>query len=131
MNYIEELIEKEKKLIQLATDLNLEQYTLKNNEYYTCGYNFMKKVNNYELYIGIEYNLWKKFKKAINIYVCKDDNEEEFTFLNKDNLEFESFQFLGDEIYCPYFAQVLIPSKPNLPLKNLFQEIESYLKQQE
>lgn len=75
---------------------------------YITGCNYTKKIKNYQLYIGIVYDMWEQYNQPINIYISNaKDFSKEFTLPQIDALEFDAYNSKEDSNFDNFFAYVV------------------------
>lgn len=75
---------------------------------YTTGCNYTKKIKNYQLYIGIVYDMWEQYDQPINIYISDEkDFSKKFTLPQIEILEFEIYESKEDSNFDNFFAYVV------------------------
>lgn len=75
---------------------------------YTTGCNYTKKIKNYQLYIGIVYDMWEKYDQPINIYISDaKDFSKEFILPQIETLEFDVYESKESSNFDDFFAYVV------------------------
>ena len=103
---------------------------------YTTGCNYTKKIKNYQLYIGIVYDMWEQYDQPINIYISDEkDFSKKFTLPQFETLEFEIYESKEDSNFDNFFAYVvklnfkIDEEKYEEKMKDVIQKIVNQLKQ--
>ncbi|KHG33892.1 PD-(D/E)XK nuclease family protein [Sulfurospirillum sp. MES] len=94
-------------VVNIGRTMQWEQYRADKGGY-TFGYNWTKKIKSYQLFMGMDYDLWKEFKQPINIYISQaKDSSQEFEKPKIDTLEFVTYKLKGDSNADDFFAYVV------------------------
>lgn len=74
-------------------------------EGYVTGCIYTKKMKNYQLYIGINYDMWGQYTQPINIYISDaKDFSKEFILPQIETLEFNIYESKEDSNFDNFFA---------------------------
>lgn len=98
----------EKCLIRIGSDkLKWEQIRSEIGSYIS-GHSFFKKINSYNLVLGLDYDMWSKFNQPINIYISNyKDSSQHFEKPNIDDVNFEIFEIKENTTWNDFFAYVV------------------------
>ena len=98
----------EKCLIRIGSDkLKWEQISSEKGAYIS-GHSYSKKINSYTVVLGLDYDMWSKFKQPINIYISNyKDSSQHFEKPNIDDISFEIFEIKENSTWNDFFAYVV------------------------
>lgn len=101
------LVKIEKCLIRIGSDkLKWEQISSEKGAYIS-GHSYSKKINSYNLVLGLDYDMWREFKQPINIYISYKDTSQDFNEPNIDDIKFEKFEIKENSTWDKFFAYVV------------------------
>ncbi len=102
---------------------------------YVSGCNYTKKIQHYQLYVGIDYDMWKQYDQPINIYITNAKNSsEKFDLPSINTLNFNTYESKGDSNFDDFFAYVVkldfkvTEENYEQKLKDIIQKIVTQLK---
>lgn len=102
------LVKIEKCLIRIGSDkLKWEQISSEKGAYIS-GHSYSKKINSYTVVLGLDYDMWSKFKQPINIYISNyKDSSQHFEKPNIDDISFEIFEIKENSTWNDFFVYVV------------------------